>query len=223
MNSIMNKKLAIVDIDGTLVRGQSQQALIKYLHKSKIIGTLFYLRLQAWFVLYKIGLIKDNRKVFNFAISFLKGKSVKDFEETFKVFFQKEILNKIYPKSGDFIKSLKEQGYTILLLSTAIEPLVSLFAVFFQADDLICTKLTKNDGIYLGTIENSPVYGEKKVELLKKYCQENNFSILEAVAYGDHVTDIPVLKLVGKGYVANPDNKMKHLAEKTGLGIIYLS
>ena len=137
MNSIMNKKLAIVDIDGTLVRGQSQQALIKYLHRNKTIKTLFYLRLQAWFVLYKIGLIKDNRKVFNFAISFLKGKSVKDFEETFKVFFKKEMLGKIYPKSGDFIKSLKEQGYTILLLSTAIEPLVSLFSNFFQADDFI--------------------------------------------------------------------------------------
>jgi len=223
MNLNINKKLAIVDIDGTLIRGQSQQMLIQYLYENKIVTTTFYLRLQLWFVLYKIGLLKDNQKIFSFAVSFLKGRTVKKFNTICKDFFDSIVVDTIYPRSKNLIETLHNDGYTILLLSTSIEPLVSLFARFFNADDFICTKLENSGAIYSGRLEGEPVYGLTKLKLLKKYCQEKNVDLSAAVAYADHETDLSILKSVGKGYVVNPSSRMLAIAQKQGLDILYLS
>jgi phosphoserine phosphatase len=42
----------------------------------------------------------------------------------------------------------------------------------------------------------------------------------EAVAYADHESDIPMLKMVGKAYVVNPDAYMRSVAQKEGIGIM---
>ena len=67
------------------------------------------------------------------------------------------------------------------------------------------------------------VYGTNKDMLVKKYLSENGYDLNDATAYADHESDISLLKLVSKGYIANPNAHMQSLAKRYNLGIIDLS
>ncbi len=66
------KDLVILDLDNVIVKGQSQKLLLNYLFKRKLIGYWYFLKIYLWFVFYKIGLIKNPKRVMEYAFSFLK-------------------------------------------------------------------------------------------------------------------------------------------------------
>jgi len=69
-----NKELVIFDLDGVIVKGQSQKYFLDFLFKKGKIPLYFYLRVYLWFFLYRIGLVKNPKSVMKYAYSFLKGK-----------------------------------------------------------------------------------------------------------------------------------------------------
>jgi len=61
------KEIVILDLDGVIIKGQSQQFFLDYLFQEKIIGLFFYLRIYVWFVFYKLGLVRSPKKIITFA------------------------------------------------------------------------------------------------------------------------------------------------------------
>ncbi|MEN9649543.1 MAG: hypothetical protein RL094_510 [Candidatus Parcubacteria bacterium] len=217
-----NKKLAIVDVDGTLIRGQSQQHLIKFLLKKGLIGRWFFFRLNLWFVCYKLGLVHDIRTVLEYALSYFKDKDSQTIDQVLDAFIATSIKPRIYPKSHDLIKQLKADGYYVLLLSGAIEPIISRVSTIFQADAYVCTRVEVLEGKYTGKLANEVVYGENKVDMLKKFIEEHGFDIKQTRAYADHLSDIPLLLKVSEPFAANPSTAMKKIAEMNNIPVIYL-
>jgi phosphoserine phosphatase len=74
--------------------------------------------------------------------------------------------------------------------------------------------------LYTGHIKGSIVYGNIKKEKLKEYFDLHQYSLSNAVAYADHESDIPMLSIVGKSYMVNPDTHRTHLAKEKGIGIM---
>lgn len=221
-NTIEHKKLAIVDVDGTLIRGQSQQHLIKYLLKRKLVSKWFFIRLNLWFVGYKLGLVHDIQGVLQYALSYFKGKDAASIDEVMDHFIEHTIKLQMYPKSVELIEELRSKGYYILLLSGAIEPVISRIAKMYHADNYVCTRVEILEGKYTGKLAHEIVYGANKVDMLKKFITEHRFTLTDSAAYADHVTDLPLLKAVEHPFVANPSTAMKKIAEVNNIPVIYL-
>lgn len=221
-SNTMNKKLAIIDVDGTLVKGQTQQLLIKYLFKHKLISFSFFIRLNVWFVFYKLGFITDIRKALSFALGYFKGRKINDIEPVMDTFIQKAVEPFIYPKSFELIKDLREKGYYILLLSGAIEPIISRLAKIFAADNYLCTKIDIKDGEYTGMLAHEIVYGENKVDVLQQFIKVHGFDIKEAAAYADHLSDVALLSTVGHPFAVNPSTALKTYAVEHNIPVLYL-
>ncbi len=222
MNQNYNRKLAVVDLDGTLIKGQSQRGLVNYLYSSGYVGIFYMLRLNLWFVMYKLGVVDEVKKILTTGLQYIKGKTEKHVADIVDKYIEGVILKNVYPKSMNLIQDLHVEGYSVLMLSTAVEPIVSKMAKLFHTDDYLCTKLESINGRYTGDIEGLVLYGENKIDALKAYINGKGYSINDVVAYADHKSDIPMLRIVGKAYLVNPDSKIVELAKENNIGIIDL-
>lgn len=220
MNPNNSKKIAIVDVDGTLINGQIQQKLIIFFWKNKQIKLWYFVKLNLWFILYKLGLVKNAESVLEYGLKYLNGKSVENINFLIKRFIDEEIKAIIFPKSFELINNLRRDGYSIVILSSAIEAVISHISELFKANDFICTRLEKNAGIYTGKVYGKIIYGNRKVTELNSYLEKHNYLIENTVAYADHESDLDLLRTVNKAFVVNPGNRMYKIAKREGFSII---
>jgi HAD superfamily hydrolase (TIGR01490 family) len=216
-------KIAIVDVDGTLTKGQVQQGLFRFLFKKGELNFWIFLKLNVWFLLYKLHIVDDVQVVFRMAMENFRGEDVLKLDELVKEYVQEHIRLNLFPHSKDLINNLHKDGYFILFLSTAVNPVIEKIAHMLNADDYICTELEIKDHKYTGNPVGEIVYGSAKSRALTKYIENTQFKLNSAVAYADHLSDVPLLKMVGNGYLVNPDERLKSVALTEGLGIIYTS
>jgi len=81
-------ELVIFDLDNTLIKKQSQALLLAYVLKKRLISPFFYFIIMTWFIFYKLGLVKNPRKIMEYSFSFLKGKRVISFRKIIDDFFR---------------------------------------------------------------------------------------------------------------------------------------
>ena len=61
------------------------------------------------------------------------------------------------------------------------------------------------DGRFTGELDGPFVYGEGKVEAMRRFAAEHDIDLAESYAYSDSVSDLPMLRAVGNPVVVNPD------------------
>ena len=206
-------ELAIFDVDGTLVKGQSQLLFLKYLLSKKRINMLFYSRLVFWFILYKIGIVKNPIKPMEYAFSFIKGRTVAGISLWAHDFFLTELRNHIYMDAVDVVRDHQSSGREVILVSNSVEFIVKEVADFLKVDRYIATTLEKKDGLYTGKVA-SIVYGDLKTEAVKKFVEENGLDIRTAWAYGDHDSDRFLLAAVKHPFAINASRSLSRIAEQ---------
>lgn len=207
------KELVIFDVDGTIVRGQSQRLFLKYLLSVHKINLSFYLKLMMWFVLYKLGLVKDPKKTMEYAFSFLKGRPVEEITDLAHDFFEKVLKIYIYSDALDLIKEHRSLGREVTLVSNAAEPIVKELALYLNVKQYICTTLEIIDGHYTGKIEDT-VYGEHKTDMIEQFVKVHDWNLNTAWAYGDHLSDQSLLSIVKHPVATNPSSSLSKIAHK---------
>ncbi len=211
------KELVILDMDGTIINGQSQQIFLKYLFRRKIVGLFFYLRINLWFFIYKIGLLKNPKEVeniMNYSFSFLKGKKAAEIDFLIDDFFDKALKKFIFSEMTGIINEHISKGRELLIVSNAAEIIVKKLAEFLKIGNYMSTKLEMVGGEFTGRILGEIVYGKNKSGLVKNFMQKNNLDFENSWAYTDHISDLDLLLSTSKPYVVNPDKVLLKQAKK---------
>lgn len=214
------KELVIFDVDGVIIRGQSQQLFLKYLLRKKVISLTYYINLIAWFMFYKMGFVKNPTSAMEFAYRVLRGKSEEYLSELTKDFFSSDLINHFYGESRELIQKHRENGSRIVLLSNAIGPIIKEVASYLKVEDFIATRLESNQGIFTGKILGSPVFGKNKVEKIKNYIKFNKLEGYKTTGYGDHITDLDILNYVNEPVAVNPSPELLKIAGKNSWKVL---
>ena len=93
------------------------------------------------------------------------------------------------------IKKHQAQNRIIAIVSGSFEECVHPIAAYLQIDHVICTKLIVKNGLYSGDI-GEPVIGRGKADRINDFVKRYNLTMKGSFAYGDHKSDISMLKLV---------------------------
>lgn len=222
MNQKLNKKVAFLDIDGTLLKGQMQRGLVSFFRRKGLISFVYYIKLSIWFTLYKLSLTGNNmRGVFDYGLHYLGGKKDSYISVLIDEFIKDYLSKNEYRGSRLLVNTLLAEGFSVILVSTAIDLVVGQVANYYGINNYICTRLEKKNGIYTGRVEGDIIYGGRKQIVIKSYCEANEILLKDCVAYADHLSDFPLLKSVGIGYVTNPNSKLFRLAQKDNLKVAY--
>jgi HAD superfamily hydrolase (TIGR01490 family) len=206
--------LVIFDVDKTLVRGQSQNILLNYLFKKRIIGFWYYIKILWWFILYKMHLVKNPRPIMEYAFSFWKGQSEEYANKMMDDFFETTLKKYIYPEAVEIINNHIKNGDKVMLLSNAIEPLIKRVAKELGGVDYVSTRLEIVGGKFTGKMIDDMVYGPKKIEKIRDYVKKSNLSLENSWAYADHISDLGLLELSTHPVAVNPDKFLIEEARK---------
>ena len=202
------------DVDGTLVKGQTQEILVRYLYKEGKVKFFFFIKIFLWFLIYKLNLVRDvftiRKKTFeNFA-----GWKVTEFETLVEECFEKEIKPRIFPEGLKLIQLYKRENYEIILTSASLSNVVEVLREELGTTFTLSTKLAVEKGRFTGKISGLIAYGENKVKMAKELVHTNKMSLEGSYAYTDHISDLPLLELVDNPVVVNPDRKLRKIAMK---------
>jgi HAD superfamily hydrolase (TIGR01490 family) len=95
------------------------------------------------------------------------------------------------------IKFHQEQGAKVVIVSGSFEQCVSPIAAHLNVDRYICSQLETKNERFTGKLLNGPVIGEGKAKAIRQHLSdEANVDLNMSFAYGDDVSDIPMLSLV---------------------------
>lgn len=223
MNQNNLYKLAIFDIDGTIIKGQSQKMLLRYAFHKGYISYSFYSYVILWFLLYKIGILSSVSNVLQSAIGFSKDKSVNEIDKLVRNCFTEKISSYIYKDVSDLIRSYLLNGTKVVLVSSAIEPIVKQFSEYFQGTEYKGTTMEVFNNIYTGHIAGPILYGFEKVKYIENIIKSGNYKKEDVIAYADHKTDLPIFDIVGKGVLINPDVSLRRYCLKENIDIMYVN
>jgi HAD superfamily hydrolase (TIGR01490 family) len=199
--------LAIFDLDGTLINGQSQKYLIDYFYKNKLISRFDYFYILTWFVGYKLGFFNDPRYILEYAFKIIKGKDVVEMNKIMKEFYDNSLQSFLNLKVVGKLIEHQDQKDKIFIVSNAVKPLVEVVSRELGVENIIATELQKENGLYTGRIKGEIVYGAEKVKRLQEIFSEEELK--ESCAYADHRSDIDLLKIAKHPFLVNPSKKTK--------------
>ncbi len=207
------KNLVFFDVDNTILKGQSQEIMIRYLLHKKFITYKTYLILIVWVVLYKLNLVYDPLKPMEYGVSFIKGRSKESIDEMITKFYQDILRPHIFEEARNEVKKHIEAGDILVLITNSLDVLIDKIARDLNIKYYISTKLeVDTNGKYTGKILGEIMYADKKLSAAKEFINNNNFSGMNTWFYSDHHSDVSLLSYVNNPIVVNPTKKLQNIA-----------
>ena len=219
--SVEQRKFAVFDIDGTLIRWQLYHAVVDKLAKAGHLGpdareTLHEARMR-WkrrergysFRDYEVALIKTYE-------ASVTDISPKLFDEVMEQVIH-EYQDQVYTYTRDLVVKLKDKGYILLAISGSHEELVAAISEHYGFDDWIGTRYKRKSGTFTG---EKYVASHDKESALNSLITKHKLTTTDSYAIGDSRSDAPMLSMVTYPIAFNPDKALYDIAVKAGWDIV---
>ncbi|WP_234435162.1 HAD family hydrolase [Streptomyces sp. NRRL F-2747] len=107
------------------------------------------------------------------------------------------------------LRDHRAAGAPLVLVSGSFPPLLDPLARELGAETVLCTRPLIRDGVYTGEV-GTPVIGEgKRAAVLAHLAARPAVDPRDCFAYGDHVSDLPMLELVGHPVAVGDDPELR--------------
>lgn len=127
------------------------------------------------------------------------------------------VLPRIYPEMLEEVYAHQDAGRPTFIVSAAGDELVQMLARILYMDGGIGTAYeVGEDGHFTGELGGTFMYGEGKVEAMRRYADDHDIDLAASYAYSDSASDLPMLRAVGIPVVVNPDEPLARAAAEHG-------
>ena len=110
----------------------------------------------------------------------------------------------------------RQQGHHVVLVSGSFPSLLHPIAADLDVDDVRCTRPEISLGRYTGALDGPPMIGSATSDAVMHVAVRHGIDPADCSAYGDHVSDLPMLKAVGRAYVVGGDAGLRSTARLHG-------
>jgi len=222
------KKVAIFDLDGTLVKAHLWSGIAKHHFKTKEnrLSVFWYIiSHMAQLPFWKIGLISTEKYYQSWGKDLAwmtKGLSKVRVKNIFNWVANEYLLPSLKKDVFERLKNHQKQGFLTILISGSFQDIVELIASQLNIDFAIGTELEIVDNRFTGKIIPPLCFGKAKTEKLKNLLSKRKLQIdfKESFAYSDGIFDLSTLEMVGNPVAVEPDEKLLKIAKDRGWLII---
>jgi len=219
------RRYAFFDVDGTLLAFNSMIHFIEFFYKNyygKEIGNS-KIHDYAWRrknTYRNFDRDKLNRLYYEnycgIEMSFLRERG--------KQWFQEIVLQDKNAFNSAAINRLKQhqaEGDQIVLVSGSFFACLEPIAKHLDAQHILCTNVVVEKGCLTGEVKLPQTIGEGKTEAMRSFLGNDAEKVLAtSFAYGDHISDLPMLQIVGNPGVIPSDHQLMEYAKKRSWEII---
>jgi HAD superfamily hydrolase (TIGR01490 family) len=210
-----SRQIAFFDLDRTITRAVSGRLLVKNAYVRGLMKKRDLIKALWLSSAYRLNL-RDPVSIMNDMIKWVEGIELSDFEDLCSGVADKALLPSVYREAAVEIESHKENNVPTVLLSSTVCQICRIIAGYLGMDDFICTRLEVSDSRLTGLSLGSLCYGEEKAKRLSDYCENRKIAPANSWYYGDSISDLPALLLVGNPVCVNPDRKLEKEARSRG-------
>lgn len=224
MPSTSSGKLALFDLDNTLLEGDSDHAWGEFLISKNLVEEKAHRqRNDFYYDQYKQGAL-DIHGYVAFTLEPIMQLDSKQRALLHSEFMKYSVEPIILDKGRKLVREHREAGDFCIIITATNDFISTPIAHRFDPDFVIATELQISNGMYTGKISGVPCYQGGKVSKLNAWIgqQENNFSLSDAIFYSDSINDLPLLQEVATPVAVDPDQNLHNKARSEGWKILSL-
>jgi HAD superfamily hydrolase (TIGR01490 family) len=209
---------AFFDLDKTLMAGSSGMHFGRAAFRSGLVGRRQLLVWGAEQLRFRLRGTTDERAVrlLDEVKELLAGVPQRDIERMVPELLS-SVLPRVYPQMLEEVYAHQDAGRPTFIVSAAGDGLVALLADVLGMDGGIGTRYAVDgEGRLTGELDGPFMYGEGKVEAVRRFAAEHDIYLEASWAYSDSVSDLPMLRAVGIPVAVNPDEELARVAREEG-------
>lgn len=217
-------KLALFDLDYTLIPTDSDSEWIQYMIKQGLINEpeKFLAQSKKFYSNYVAGCL-DIHAYIKFSVTPITGLTLQELNAHHQIFMQESILPKIVGKTKEIVDRHLEQGDLCCVITATNSFIATPIAKAFNIKHILAVNLETKNGKFLPKIKGTPSFQEGKIIRAEEWLKSLNYnwqSFTESYFYSDSHNDIPLLEKVSNPVAVNPDRELYRHALNHGWKII---
>lgn len=114
----------------------------------------------------------------------------------------------------------QQQGASTVLVSGSFAALLTPLAEELGVSDVIAAPMETRNGFYTGQLTGLPTIGQGKADGLLAFTRQHGLQPRHCYAYGDDVSDIPMLESVGHPCMVNPNAQVRDMCQQRNWHVI---
>jgi HAD superfamily hydrolase (TIGR01490 family) len=215
-------KLALFDLDNTLLHGDSDYEWAQFLIDEGVLERDKYNARNDWFYeRYKDGTL-DIDEFLAFQLAPIAGRPRAQLDAWHGEFMRRKVLPIILPKARELIA--QHADATTAIVTATNRFITAPIAAELGVPVLIATDIEENDGLFTGKGRGTPAFREGKIACLDAWLAKRGHRLgdYESWFYSDSLNDLPLLERVTHPVAVDPDPTLRAQARKRGWPIISL-
>ncbi len=215
-------KLAIFDLDNTLIAGDSDCLWGDFLSEQGYVDSDAYQAGHERFYQEYVEGTMDIYEFLEFQLKILADNDRQTLEEWRKNYIETKIKPIMLPKAIALVEDHRQQGHELLIITATNRFITEPIAKEFKINNLIACEPEMKDGQYTGKVTGTPSYAQGKVTRLNEWLENYEQPFEETWFYSDSHNDIPLLKEVDHGIAVDADETLITEAKNQNWPIISL-
>jgi len=216
-------KLAIFDLDNTLLRGDSDHVWGEFLvEQGAVDRARFASENNRYYAAYLAGTLDIYEFLEQHQLRPLAEHNRVTLERWRTKFVRDKIMPLITPAARALVEQHRARGDTLLIITATNSFITTPIAKVFNIPHLIATEPEEVNGQFTGKVAGVPSYREGKVERLSEWLLDRHESLDDSWFYSDSHNDLPLLNLVTHPVAVNADETLAEYARVRGWAMIEL-
>ena len=215
-------KLAIFDLDNTLIAGDSDCLWGEFLSEQGYIDSKAYQAGHEKFYQEYVNGVMDIHAFLEFQLKVLADNDRLQLEEWRKNYVEEKIKPIILTKAIELIDEHRQKEHELLIITATNRFITEPIANEFEIDNLIACEPELIDGQYTGKVIGTPSYAEGKVIRLNDWLKNHEQKLEESWFYSDSHNDIPLLQEVDHAVAVDADKTLITEAKEQNWPVISL-
>ena len=219
----MNRRLALFDLDNTLLAGDSDHAWGEFLISRKLVDEATHREANDRFYEDYLAGVLDIHAWLAFTLGPVRNFARRQRDELLAEFVGGYAKPMVLEAGLELVREHRRAGDFCMILTATNDLITRPIAKLFEVDALLATEAEIVDDAITGRIRGTPCFQEGKVKKLRDWLTHNSgFDIENSVFYSDSINDLPLLELAGEAVAVDPDDKLRRVAQNRDWKILSL-
>lgn len=204
-------RLAVYDLDGTLLRVDSHALLVAALALRPGTASRRRIELVTGVAAWALGRVDDDATK-HLAARALGGRTEPEARAWLRPLVDHLVRRHVRPAVAARLRTDRAEGFSTLLLSASLDLPVAMIAEALGFDHHAGTALARDDDHLAPRLAAEPLRGEAKARHLDAFARHHGVDLARSRAYGDSAADVAVLACVGSPFAVHPDRVLRRVA-----------
>ncbi len=217
------RRLALFDLDNTLLAGDSDHAWGEFLIARKLVEEAEHRRTNNRFYADYLAGNLDIHAWLAFTLGPVTGMAPAPRRRLLADFLQQRGRPMVLPAGLELVRWHRRAGDLCMIVTATNDLIARPIAELFAIEELLATEAELVDGAVTGRIRGTPCIQQGKVDKLRAWlARRGEFSLDHSIFYSDSINDLPLLEQAGEAVAVDPDDRLRRIAEERHWRIVSL-